>query len=198
MKTVLFVILDQYADWEGAYLSSWIMAFGKSKYCVKTVSLDRGNVSSIGGFTAVPDYDLQSVPDDFEAVILIGGFSWRTDTARQVLPLVEKALAGGKVLGAICDAAAFLGTAGILNDVRHTGNDLDDLKRWAGEAYRGEEFYVMQPAVRDKNIVTANGTATLEFAKEVMTALGMAPEEKVREWYEFYKRGVYEAPMPTL
>lgn len=83
-------------------------------------------------------------------------------------PLVEKCLADGKVLGGICDAAAFLGTVGALNHVKHTGNDLNDLKQWAGDAYTGEGQYLMQQAVSDKDVITANGTAALEFAKEVL------------------------------
>ncbi|WP_258881093.1 hypothetical protein [Clostridium tagluense] len=62
----------------------------------------------------------------------------------------------------------------------------------------GEEKYMMQPAVSDNNIITANGTAPLEFAKEVMIALEVAPEKSILEWYNFYKYGCYEAPMPHM
>lgn len=197
-KTVLFVILDKYADWEAAYLPSWVLALGRGEYSVKTVSLTKDKVRSMGGFTVFPDYDIQSVPEDFEGMILIGGLSWREESARQVVPLVQKALKAGKVVGAICDAAAFLGTMGALNGVSHTANDPDDLKQWAGDAYTGEEKYIREPAVRDNNIVTANGTASLEFAKEVMTALDIAPENVIKEWYDFYKFGFYNAPMPSI
>lgn len=99
-------------------------------------------------------------------------------------------------MAGICDASAFLGTVGALNHVRHTSNDLNDMKQWAGAAYTGEEYYVMQQAVRDKNIISANGTAALEFAREVLLALKAAPEDKITDWYNFHKRGYYEAPMP--
>ena len=84
----------------------------------------------------------------------------------------------------------------MLNDVSHTSNDLDNLKQWAGERYTGEHLYRMQQAVSDRNIITANGTAALEFAKEVLLALKAAPEAKIMEWYNFHKFGYYEAPMP--
>ncbi|WP_040197065.1 type 1 glutamine amidotransferase family protein [Candidatus Soleaferrea massiliensis] len=197
-KPILFFILDQYADWEAAYVSSWIAAFGQDRYAVKTVSLTKDSVRSIGGFTVLPDYDIHTTPADYEGLILVGGMSWRSEEARRVKPLVQDALRGGKVLGGICDASAFLGTIGVLNHVRHTCNDIGDLKRWAGDAYTGEDNYVMQHAVRDNNIVTANGTAPLEFAKEVLTALDIAPENKISEWYNFYKLGCYNAPMPNM
>ena len=56
----------------------------------------------------------------------------------------------------------------------------------------------MEPAVRGRNVITANGTASLEFAREVLLALEAAPREKILEWYEFHKRGVYEVPIPKM
>ena len=47
-KTILFVILPQYADWEAAYLSSAIAMLGQGKYEIKTVSLLKEYVQSIG------------------------------------------------------------------------------------------------------------------------------------------------------
>ncbi|AFM41483.1 transcriptional regulator containing an amidase domain and an AraC-type DNA-binding HTH domain [Desulfosporosinus acidiphilus SJ4] len=197
-KVVLFVILDKYADWEAAYLSSLILSLGQDEYSVKTVSLTKDIIQSIGGFTVLPDYDIQSAPTDFEGLILIGGMSWRNESAQQVKLLVQNALNNRKVLGGICDASAFLGTIGVLNNVSHTSNDLNDLKQWAGNSYTGEEKYIMQQAVRDNNIITANGTASLEFAKEVMLALGAAPENRILEFYNFHKLGYYGAPMPSM
>lgn len=192
-KTILFVILQQYADWEAAYLSSGINMLGDGSYEIKTVSLINESIASIGGFHTVPDYDIKSIPSDYEALILIGGMTWRDEKAKQIKLLVEECFKKGKVIGGICDASAFLGTVGILNNVNHTSNDLNDLKKWAGNSYTGEEKYIMQQAVSDKNIITANGTAALEFAKEVMLSLKVAPENNIIEWYDFHKLGYYNA-----
>lgn len=198
LKTILYVLLDQWADWEAAYLSSAIKMLGENQYANQIVSLTKDPVESIGGFHAVPDYDIHSVPSEYEALILIGGLSWRTETAKQMEPLVKQCLSCGKVLGGICDASGFLGTTGVLNSVRHTSNDLNALKTWAGGAYTGEKNYVMQQAVSDKNIITANGTAALEFAKEVMRTLTVASEEKIMEWYLFHKLGCYNVSLPKM
>ena len=195
-KQILFVILEQYADWEGDYLSSALAMLGNGQFEVKTVSLTTEMVTSIGGFRVKPDYRIDAVPSDYEALILVGGMSWRNPEAGRVKPLVEKCLSDGKILGGICDASAFLGTIGALNHVRHTSNDLNDLKQWAGGAYTGESQYVMEQAVSDKNVITANGTAALEFSREVLRAVKAAPEEKILEWYNFHKLGLYKAAMP--
>lgn len=197
-KTVLFVLLEQYADWEAAYLSSAIHMLGQENYSVKTVSLTKECIHSLGGFSVLPDYDIHSIPEQYCALILIGGMSWRSDAARQVEPLVQDALERQRIIGGICDASGFLGTVGALNDVRHTSNDLNDLKQWSGECYTGEANYVMEQAVRDRNVITANGTAALEFAREVLLALEAAPENKILEWYDFHRLGCYEAPMPQM
>ena len=39
MKRILLGILDQYADWEAAYISTAIHMLGKSRFEVRTVSL---------------------------------------------------------------------------------------------------------------------------------------------------------------
>ena len=197
-KTILFVILQQYADWEAAYITSAITMLGQGQYDIKTVSLSKDYVQSIGGFRVLPDYDIASVPKEYEALILIGGMTWRDRNAQQVRTLVEECCQKGKVLGGICDASAFLGTVGVLNDVLHTSNDMNDLKQWAGSVYTGETKYIAKQSVRDKNIITANGTAPMEFAKEILLALNVASEEKVLEWYNFHKLGYYTASMPKM
>lgn len=197
-KKVLFVILQQYADWEAAYITSALTMLGQGRYDIKTVSISKEYVSSIGGFRVMPDYDISSVPEEYEALILIGGMTWRAEDARQVQTLVEDCRKKGKILGGICDAAGFLATVGALNDVFHTGNDLRDLKQWAGCSYTGEAKFIAKQAVCDKNVITANGTAPMEFAKEILLALHAAEERQITDWYHFHKLGFYTAPMPNM
>ncbi len=199
MKKVLVVILQQYADAEAAYISTAINILGTGKYEVKTVSLNKDYVRSIGGFRVMPDYDIRSIPSDYEAVILIGGMAWADKNAMQLKPLINDCLKKNRVLGGICNASAFLGTIGVLNNVKHTSNGFFEfLKQWAGSAYTGTAKYVAKQAVRDRNIITANGTASLEFAKEILLALNIASAEKINGWYDFQKLGVYTAEIPAM
>jgi len=197
-KTILFCLLEQYADWEAAYLSTALAAFGGEKYEIKTVSLTKESVKSIGGLTTVPDFDINSIPANYEALILIGGMTWRGEEAKQVKSIAMQCFNDGKVIGGICDASAYLGTIGILNSVKHTSNDLQGLKQWAGNSYTGEKNYVLEQAVSDNNVVTANGTATLEFAKEMLRTLNISSEENIEEWYNYHKLGMYKAPIPKV
>ena len=195
MKEVLCVILEPYADWEAAHVAAALCDpdEGEPKYCVKTVSLEKKTVRSIGGFTVLPDYDLATAPTDCAAVLLIGGYAWRKPEAVPVAAFVRKAREHGALIGAICGATVFLGMQGLLNDVRHTSNTLDSLKAAAGERYTNESNYVLEQAVSDGGIITANGMAHMEFAREVLMALDAYPQAEIDEWYDYYKLGFYEA-----
>ena len=108
MKTVLLALLEQYADWEAAYVSTAIHMLGQGKFEVKTVSLSKETITSIGGIYAVADYTVDSAPKNYDALLLIGGMRWREERAQKMIPLVEHCVKSGKILGGICDAAAFL------------------------------------------------------------------------------------------
>lgn len=190
---VSFVLLDQYADWEAAYLASALTSFG---HAVQTVSPQGEPVRSMGGFSLLPGGGLDAIPPEAAGLVLIGGLSWRSGAAGPVAPLVRQVRDRGGVVAAICDAAGFLGTLGLLNNARHTCNDLADLKQWAGDRYAGEALFLPRQAVRDGKLVTANGTAPLEFALETLLALGAAPERDLRDWYRFHKLGFYTVPLP--
>lgn len=194
-QKVLFVLLDEYADWEAGSLAAALNEEPEGKgqqFDVKTVSLTKEPIRSIGGFTVLPDYGLDDAPEDFAGLILIGGNSWRKDGSERVMELVGKAIEKEAVLGAICDATVFLGRNGLFNGIPHTSNYLEDLKETAGASYSNESGYLQQQAVRSGNIITANGSAFLEFGKEVMQALNSAPQEEIDEWYGFFKKGYHE------
>lgn len=196
MKKILFVLLEQWADWELAYISSAVNMLENGKFENKTVSLTNNAVMSIGGIKCLPDYDIQTCPSDYDALILIGGLSWHNENALQIKPIIADCIKSGKVLGAICDACRFLGSIGVLNNAKHTANDLNELKQY--EIYTNEQGFIHRQAVADNKIITANGTATLEFAQELLKELAVASNEQIKNWYDFHKLGFYTADMPKM
>jgi len=190
-KEVIIVLLNDFADWEGAYISTCLNMGVKpglpNKYKVKTLSISKEPVMSIGGFSVLPDYGVADFPNDYAGLILIGGMHWFSPEAAQIVPLVEQAIAENKMVAGICNASVFLGMHGFLNHVKHTSNTLDYLKQYAGSQYTGEANYINEQAVRDNNIVTANGNAPLEFCREILYLLDAATPEIIEEAYSFYK-----------
>lgn len=189
---VALVILDQFADWEGAFIVNALNGGEISRDNeVVWVSVDREPKRSIGGMTALPDLALSEIPDDLDALILIGGDSWRSKEALEVVPVVEEFREAGKVIGFICDATYFAAEHGFLNDVWHTGNSADDLKKALG--YANAEGFKWVDVVTDGRIVTANGNSPVEFAAHLLRALEAADEDDIAMWYDFYTMGYVNA-----
>lgn len=191
---ILYILLPDYAAHEIVYLSQAIASdeFAlkeNPKYVNKAVAPTMEPVKSIGGFRTLPDYSFETMPDDYAALVLIGGFGWSTPVAERVVPIVKKAVEKGKIVGAICNGASFMAKHGLLNAVKHTGNGLDQLKIWGGENYTNPDGYIHAQAVSDGSIVTANGSATLEFAKELLTLLENDTPERIEMYYQFNKQG---------
>ena len=190
----LYILLPDFAEHEMVYLAEAIASDEFSlkenpKYINKFVASTLDPIKSIGGFRIMPDYSFDTTPDDYAALVLIGGFGWVTPIADKVVPIVRQAVENGKIVGAICNAASFMAKHGFLNDVKHTGNGIDQLKLWGGENYTNHTGYVHVQAIGDKNIVTANGSATLEFAKELLLLLENDMPERIEMYYQFNKQG---------
>lgn len=191
---ILYILLPDYAAHEAVYLSQAIASDEcalkeNPKYVNKVVAPSMEPVKSIGGFRTLPDYSFDTMPDDYAALVLIGGFGWTTPIAEQVLPIVRKAIEESKIVGAICNAASWMAKHGFLNAVKHTGNGLEQFKIWGGEIYTNPEGYIHTQAVSDRKIVTANGSATLEFAKELLLLLENGTPERIEMYYQFNKQG---------
>lgn len=194
---ILYILLPDYAAHEAVYLSEAIASDEAAlkenpKYVNKVVAPTLEPVKSIGGFRTVPDYSFETMPDDYAALVLIGGFGWTTPVADSVEPLVRRAISSGKVVGAICNGTSFMAKCGFLNAVKHTGNGLEQLKLWGGANYTNPGGYVHAQAVSDGRIVTANGSAALEFARELLLLLGNDTPERIEMYYQFNRQGFCE------
>lgn len=191
---ILYILLPDFASHEMVYLMEAISSDEQQlkpnpKYVNRIVAPTADPVRAIGGVKVIPDYTFDNMPDDFAALVLIGGYGWLTPVADEVRPIVRKAIDKGKIVGAICNGASFMAKCGFLNNVRHTGNGLEQLKLWGGENYTNQNSYTHAQAVSDKNIVTANGSGTLEFAKELLLLLENDTPERIEMYYQFYKQG---------
>ncbi len=193
MKEIIFVLLNEFADWEGAFIATCLNLGVKPgspiSYKVKYLSVTKEPLTSLGGLRVLPDYSLEDLPEDYAGLVLIGGTRWFSPEAETLVPLVEKAVREKKLVAGICNASVFLAMHGFLNDVKHTSNTLGYLKQYAGDRYTGEAHYIDKQAVRDGNIVTANGTGQLEFCKEILYALEADTPEVIEEGYLYYKKG---------
>ena len=118
---ILYVLLPDFAEHEMVYLAQAIASDEYAlkenpKYVNKVAAPTMESIKSIGGFRMLPDYSFDTMPEDYAALVLIGGFGW----------------------------------------------------------------------------VTANGSATLEFAKELLLLLQNDTPERIEMYYQFNKQGFCE------
>lgn len=185
MKKVGFILLDQYADWEGSYLSSVLAQEG---WAISTLSIQE-KVTSIGGFTTQVDTLItkENPMNDFDLLVLIGGNSWHLDYP-EITQLLTRYIAHKKPVAAICGAVDYLARNGLLTHFNHTGNAQFFWNDF--ENYLNKEQFLEQQAVLDKTLVTANGTAALDFTELTLEMIGFTQEEAQKK-VDMFRLGYY-------
>ncbi len=190
MKEVHLFVLDTMADWEPGFAVAHInrpMPGVESGFRVRTVGLDRTPIRSMGGLTIVPDVSLSEVsPSSSAMLILPGADLWGDAIIDPILSVAKEFVAAGVPVAAICGATLGLARAGLLDDRQHTGNHAGWL---ASSGYGGAAHFVQEPAVEDRNVITASGMASLEFARLILARLGIFTARALEAWYGLYKTG---------
>ncbi|KOP75771.1 thiamine biosynthesis protein ThiJ [Bacillus sp. FJAT-21351] len=189
MKKVMVFITDGFADWEASYVTAELNKQGTG-FQVQTMAIDKHPKTSMGGLTVLTDYSLKDFPFklDFAMLIMPGGTGWREEKNHQVKKLVSFCFEHNIPVAAICDATAFLGNYGFLDQNKHTGNSLPYLKEGAPN-YRGDENYIEKQSVSDGCLITANGSGALEFSKDILNKLNVLKSKELEEWYALFKNG---------
>ncbi|WP_406656367.1 type 1 glutamine amidotransferase family protein [Methanolobus sp. ZRKC2] len=190
-KIAYLYVLDTMADWEPGFLIAELntgRAFKKDteKYTVKTVSITKEPVITMGGVKIIPDLSIDELTtDNADLLILPGGDTWLEDIHDPLIEKVKEFLNADILVAAICGATIGLARAGLLNNRLHTSNDLEFLKSVC-PAYTGEEFYRLEDAALGDKLITASGIAPVEFARKVLKELDVFSPETLEAWYKLY------------
>ena|ERR1041385_3855235 len=193
-KTCYLFVFDGFADYETSLATAGIV--NSNMYQLKTIALRKDPVRSMSGITIIPDLDF--MPDtDLEDIdrentgmlILPGGFAWEEGRNELITPLVAHCLLHGIPVAGICGATVFLAELGLLNRAVHTSNSMDYLNA-NSNVYRGQGLYRAMPSVRTEFLITANGTAAVEFAQDIFESLGIAADRRVSDWFQYFQKEV--------
>lgn len=191
-QTVHLFILEGMSDWEPGYAISGInepsFQLNPGRYTVRTVGATRDPVRSMGGINMLPDMTLDELrPEDSAMLILPGAESWNEGAHAEAIRKARGFLDAGVPVAAICGATAGLARGGVLNGRPHTSNALEYMQFQPG--YDGAAQYVDAPAHRDGDLITASGTAPIEFARAIFERLELYPPHVVDAWYALYRHG---------
>lgn len=194
MKTKLcyLFVFDGYSDWEPALAVAGLQLF--TDFEIRSFSLDGKPITSAGNLAITPQLSLAELDATAADLIVIpGGAAWQEGKNREITPFIKKALKEGKTVAAICDATLYMAAEGLLENVKHTSNDLGLLKE-AVPTYKGDANYVQKAAVADKQVITANGTAGVSFAHEIFKHFGILEQnEQFAFWFGFFHKPEFQA-----
>jgi putative intracellular protease/amidase len=143
-------------------------------------------ITTMGGLHLKPDARIGDIrPGRGDLLLLSGADTWLSPEQEPVIAKAREVLESGAAVGAICGATLGLANAGLLDQRPHTSNDLEVLKMFCPN-YRGEQFYVNEPAVTDGNLITANGLAPVEFAYHIFRQLDVMAPATLEAWHGLY------------
>jgi putative intracellular protease/amidase len=185
-------IFDTLSDWETGYITAELNTgrFFKqpgNSVRVITIANTKDAVKTMGGLSILPDQTVEETKfTGNDLLILPGGETWMEPIHLPILSVVAEFLPKGMIVGAICGATFALAKAGILDTRKHTSNDLNFLQQICPD-YKGAELYLNEPAVTDDNVITAPGTAPLEFAQHILKRLDVFKPETLEAWYSLHK-----------
>lgn len=193
-KICYLFVFDGFADYETSLAATGIR--NSSDYQLRIIGIRKDPVRSMSGMTVIPDLDfmpdtdLDDIDKDSTAMLILpGGTAWEQGKNETITPMVAHCLLHGIPVAGICGATVFLAELGLLNRAVHTSNSMDYLSMHSN-VYRGQALYRATQSVRTEHIITANGTAAVEFAQDIFEALGIVEEEGVSNWFQYFQKAV--------
>ena len=206
MYTVYIYVLDTLADWELGHVTAELYSgrfFKKDapQVVVKTVSVSKEPIQTMGGLMVVPDCLIDDMAASETSVLLLpGANTWSEPKHGAILEKAREFLDLGATVCAICGATAALAGVGLLNHRPHTSNGPGFLEMMV-PGYQGQDFYIDRPSVADGGLITASATGGLLWAKHILAHLNVFQEDTLEAWYQYFSIGRPEqfyALMQTL
>ena len=206
MFTVYVYVLDTLADWELGYVTAELNSgrfFKKDAPVgsVKTAGISKEPVKTMGGLTIIPDCSINDITVNERSVLLLpGANTWDDPRHGAIIKKAGEFLSAGAMVCAICGATAALANAGLLDQRLHTSNGAGYLDM-VSPNYKGQNFYVDEPSVAERNLITASSTGSLLWAKQIIERLNVLQPDTLDAWYAYFSTGeaqYFFALMQTL
>lgn len=194
MFTVYVYVLETLADWELGYVTAELNSGrffkkGVPGVSVKTVGISKRPVKTMGGLTIIPDCVIDDITVNEKSVLLLpGANTWDSPEHSVIIEKAGEFLSAGAIVCAICGATAALANASLLDQRLHTSNGAGYLEM-VSPCYRGQNFYVDEPSVSERNLITASSTGALLWAKQIIERLNIFRPDTLDAWYAYFSTG---------
>jgi putative intracellular protease/amidase len=186
MGKLLVFLYEDMADFEITYATHLMGTSGAKE--IVTIAYENKIVKSKCGLTyTVAKTVKEALNDvDVEGLLIPGG--WNGEIREELMILINKLFDENKLLAAICAGPRFFAKAGILDKVKYTtslenwGESQIDLFKEEKDPFPREN-YVKTRVIRDKNVITSQGYAFVDFAIEICDWFKLFNNEKEKNDY---------------
>ena len=190
-KKCYLYVLNSLADWEIGFITAELKSrrFIQKKDNTDLIMIGDSiePIITMGGIEITPDKSIDEIIfNEGDALILPGSDEWMNIETKPIIKKVMELLNSKIIVAAICGATVALARMGILDNRKHTSNDLGFLK-WSCPDYQGSSFYINKPVVEGRNLITASGLAPLDFSYEIFKKLGIMKSDVLNAWYQLYQ-----------
>ncbi|MGY0694410.1 DJ-1/PfpI family protein [Virgibacillus sp. FSP13] len=186
MRKALLLIYDGFADFEVNLLSFFLKDKG---YQVETFTIDTEKRLIIGesGFLIQPHTVIANIDDvgAYDVLGIPGGPIFDVMHDQALLKLVRQFYEKDKWLAAICAGTALLAEANVMAGIHFSTSLSEDEE----DVRHIHDWNVKQEAdvIVDQNIITAKGSAYVEFAVQVIKVLELFEPGEVNETLAYFK-----------
>lgn len=192
MDKILVFIFDGMTDYEITFIMH-LLASDAGKDVI-TISYEDKIIKGKSGFLYKPSKLVSDVlTEDVEGLMIPGG--WYGDTRPELIELIKNINLKGRLISAICGAGTvFLAKSGVLNNVKYTTPVVEWTQKHVEVFGEKDPFprenFVWERVVRDKNIITAQGMAFVDFAIEICDWFNLFENQEDKNNFAKYIKGL--------
>lgn len=179
MGKILVFLYDDMADFEITFVTHLLGAdLGKE---IITIGYEDKLIRSKSGIIYKPAKLIKDVlQEDVEGLIIPGG--WNGEIRPELTELIQNLNTKGILLGAICAGPRFLAKAGVLENAKYTTSIVKWTEMHMKQFMEADPFprqnFALERVIRDRNIITAQGNAFVDFAIEIADWFGAFDDEE--------------------
>ncbi|MBS4191988.1 DJ-1/PfpI family protein [Bacillus sp. FJAT-49705] len=152
------------------------------------MALEKSPCKSEARLNTIPDLTIkETLHSEYDVLIIPGGDLRPIAYANELFEWVKNFAKLGKVIGAICSGVYVLAKSGVLKDIPYTVTLSKEQRNFLN--CFDEEKFSYEPLVKEKNIITAQGHAYVDFGIQLNKMIRDVRDESI----DFYigKRNHY-------
>ncbi|MDN3519871.1 GlxA family transcriptional regulator [Aquisalimonas lutea] len=145
------------------------LAAGERRFSAGVISLDGAPTPASNGFTILPDVDISGIPDELDAVFVVGPNPIHFPGERELAATMKRLAHDGVALGGICTGSYLMARAGLLDGYRCTihWQDTEELLQQFPELIVSTHLF----EIDRQRCTSSGGTASMDMMLRIIAGL---------------------------